>query len=236
MKYLLEYNQFNISENTDIKRYEIGSKLSDSDKSSVYKTMKDAYKVNHRPYDIIENEMGNDKFIWLENSTDYMVTSDITNRKLRWFITLPDGKIAHPTELYPNIKKSEIDHVQNALEYFQNLSNFRYNRVEKKLKETGDVEPVINSIETALKNGFTFKREFSSDDIGQKNPNVRLYKNSLGSGMFFTIPEYHINRGETYVNLNEDDLINHRTGNLNKWLHFELSEIDWERFYNENKI
>ena len=45
--------------------------------------------------------MGNERFVWKGNAEDYMVVSDITGRKVRWYVTMPDGKIAHPTELIP---------------------------------------------------------------------------------------------------------------------------------------
>jgi hypothetical protein len=225
---IFNYRTFILNED---KRFEVGGKLSDTEKKEVYKTLKDAYKVNKRPYTIEEDSNGRERLVWLENPTDYMVTSDITNRKLRWFIELPDGRTCHPTELYFNIKKAEMDMVQSNIEYHSNQAKIRYETVYEALKKSNEINSVVDSIKTAIKYGFELKKIFNSDDIGQNNPNVILSKKDpfdSNKNMIFTVPEYHINRGETYMTLNEDDVLkfknNERTQD-NKWLHYTYSEM-----------
>lgn len=88
-------------------RFEAGKKLSDEEKKEVLSTLKDAYKVNGVPYHIEETAGGKEKRVY-EPSADSYVVSDITNRPLRYYITLPDGRVAHPTEVYPNISDNEV--------------------------------------------------------------------------------------------------------------------------------
>ena len=88
-------------------RFEIGKKLSDEEKKEVLSTLKDAYKVNGVPYHIEETAGGKEKRVY-EPTLDSYVVSDITNRPLRYYITLPDGRVAHPTEVYPNISDNEV--------------------------------------------------------------------------------------------------------------------------------
>ena len=88
-------------------RFEAGKKLSDEEKKEVLSTLKDAYKVNGVPYHIEETAGGKEKRVY-EPTADSYVMSDITNRPLRYYITLPDGRVAHPTEVYPNISDNEV--------------------------------------------------------------------------------------------------------------------------------
>lgn len=88
-------------------RFETGKKLSDEEKKEVLSTLKDAYKVNGVPYHIEETAGGKEKRVY-EPTADSYVVSDITNRPLRYYITLPDGRVAHPTEVYPNISDNEV--------------------------------------------------------------------------------------------------------------------------------
>jgi len=88
-------------------RFEAGKKLIDEEKKEVLSTLKDAYKVNGVPYHIEETAGGKEKRVY-ESTADSYVVSDITNRPLRYYITLPDGRVAHPTEVYPNISDNEV--------------------------------------------------------------------------------------------------------------------------------
>lgn len=88
-------------------RFEAGKKLSDEEKKEVLSTLKDAYKVIGVSYHIEETAGGKEKRVY-EPTADSYVVSDITNRPLRYYITLPDGRLAHPTEVYPNISDNEV--------------------------------------------------------------------------------------------------------------------------------
>ena len=102
---ITEHNKFSLKSKPV--RFEAGKKLSDEEKKEVLSTLKDAYKVNGVPYHIEETAGGKEKRVY-EPTADSYVVSDITNRPLRYYITLPDGRVAHPTEVYPNISDNEV--------------------------------------------------------------------------------------------------------------------------------
>lgn len=102
---IVEHKKFSVKSKPV--RFEIGKKLSDEEKKEVLSTLKDAYKVNGVPYHIEETAGGKEKRVY-EPTFDSYVVSDITNRPLRYYITLPDGRVAHPTEIYPNISDNEV--------------------------------------------------------------------------------------------------------------------------------
>jgi DNA polymerase III sliding clamp (beta) subunit (PCNA family)/ribosomal protein L39E len=211
-------------------RFEAGSKLTEEEKKEIYRELKDSYKVNQRPY-----TEENDKIVWLDDASDYMTKSDITGRLLRWYIYLPDGRIAHPTEVFgASISVSEIDRVQKNIEYHERQADLRYNELVKILKEKNEIGKVVEGINLAIENGAKLKKQFDSNDIGQKNAFVRLIFNN---GIDRSVPEYLINKGDTYLGIDEQELIRIRVEGLkNKYLNHILSEIDWERFYNEFNI
>ncbi|WP_337806827.1 DNA cytosine methyltransferase [Prevotella pectinovora] len=103
--HIVEHEKFSVKSKPV--RFEIGKKLSDEEKKEVLSTLKDAYKVNGVPYHIEETAGGKEKRVY-EPTLDSYVVSDITNRPLRYYITLPDGRVAHPTEVYPNISDNEV--------------------------------------------------------------------------------------------------------------------------------
>jgi len=211
-------------------RFEAGSKLTEEEKKEIYRELKDSYKVNQRPY-----TEENDKIVWLDDASDYMTKSDITGRLLRWYIYLPDGRIAHPTEVFgASISVSEIDRVQKNIEYHERQADLRYNELVKLLKEKNEIGKVVEGINLAIENGAKLKKQFDSNDIGQKNAFVRLIFNN---GIDRSVPEYLINKGDTYLGIDKQELIRIRVEGLkNKYLNHILSEIDWERFYNEFNI
>lgn len=107
LKPFADYSKVKFSLKSKPVRFEAGKKLSDEEKKEVLSTLKDAYKVNGVPYHIEETAGGKEKRVY-EPTADSYVMSDITNRPLRYYITLPDGRVAHPTEVYPNISDNEV--------------------------------------------------------------------------------------------------------------------------------
>jgi N12 class adenine-specific DNA methylase len=91
-------------------RFEAGKRLTRGEKDEVLKSLGDSYKDLRAPK--IEkgvNARGETIFGY-EYNPDYMLVSDVTGRHIRYYVNLPDGRIAHPTELFPNLTKTEIDH------------------------------------------------------------------------------------------------------------------------------
>ena len=88
-------------------RFEAGRRLTKEEKKEVLNTLRDAFKENGVPYHIEESDFGKERRVYEPTSVDW-VKSDITGRPLRYYITLPDGRVAHPTELFPNISAREV--------------------------------------------------------------------------------------------------------------------------------
>lgn len=88
-------------------RFEAGRRLTKEEKEEVLNTLRDAFKENGVPYHIEESDFGKERRVYEPTSEDW-VKSDITGRRLRYYITLPDGRVAHPTELFPNISGRDI--------------------------------------------------------------------------------------------------------------------------------
>ena len=107
LKPFADYAKVKFSLKSKQVRFEAGKKLSDEEKKEVLSTLKDAYKVNGVPYHIEETAGGKEKRVY-EPTADSYVVSDFTNRPLRYYITMPDGRVAHPTEVYPNISDNEV--------------------------------------------------------------------------------------------------------------------------------
>lgn len=152
---IVEHEKFSVKSKPV--RFEIGKKLSDEEKKEVLSTLKDAYKVNGVPYHIEETAGGKEKRVY-EPTFDSYVVSDITNRPLRYYITLPDGRVAHPTEIYPNISDNEVKSSatkQGLLddEEFGGTSYvaFNANQIKSADNNNGDFSADNNDIRFSLK-------------------------------------------------------------------------------------
>ena len=90
-------------------RFEAGKALTKEQRKQVLGTLVDVYKANHLQKEVVGvGRDGNE--IWrYPHSPDLFVKSDITGAMVRYYVRMPDGKIAHPTELFPDYKQSDID-------------------------------------------------------------------------------------------------------------------------------
>jgi hypothetical protein len=97
------------SGNVKPNRFDIGYSLSKEQKKAVIKTLVDVYKAKNAPREQkgFDNN-GNERYGY-EYSPDLFEKSDITGAMVRYYVTLPDGKIAHPTEIFEGYTKTEID-------------------------------------------------------------------------------------------------------------------------------
>ncbi len=90
-------------------RFEEGKKLSKEQKTEVLKSIGDSYKDLGAPKVSKGVDREGEEIVGYVYNPDYMYKSDITGRNIRHYIMLPDGRKAHPTELFPNIKQSDVD-------------------------------------------------------------------------------------------------------------------------------
>ena len=154
-------------------RFEAGKKLSDEEKKEVLSTLKDAYKVNGVPYHIEETAGGKEKKVY-EPTADSYVVSDITNRPLRYYITLPDGRVAHPTEVYPNISDNEVKSSATKQGLLDNEADHIVSTAIGNMKDIADNTKAIEVL-TELQN-----LPHDTRDVGYGMNNAQSYNYKTG--------------------------------------------------------
>jgi hypothetical protein len=92
-------------------RFEAGKKLTPEQKKQVLQSVRDVYRDNGLKRDELKgyHPQSGDPYYGYPVRPDLFIRSDVTGAKVRHYVVLPDGTKAHPTELFPNIKQSEID-------------------------------------------------------------------------------------------------------------------------------
>ncbi|MBQ1762758.1 MAG: hypothetical protein IIZ92_07650, partial [Aquincola sp.] len=91
------------------RRYEAGKALSKAARAAVLKTLTDTYKVKDAPRELKGMDADGNERYGYAHSPDLFEKSDITGAPIRYFVTLPDGRKAHPSELFPDYTQSQID-------------------------------------------------------------------------------------------------------------------------------
>lgn len=90
-------------------RGEVGASLTKAQRKSVLKTLVDVYRQKNAPREMKGVDTnGNERYGYV-HSPDLFEKSDITGAMVRYYVTLPDGRIAHPTELFADYTQSDID-------------------------------------------------------------------------------------------------------------------------------
>lgn len=90
-------------------RFDAGKTLSPEQRKQVLKTLVDVYKAAglDKEFKGVDGQ-GNERWGY-PYTPDLFVKSDITGAMVRYYVTLPDKRIAHPTELFPNYTDSDIE-------------------------------------------------------------------------------------------------------------------------------
>lgn len=126
-------------ENVKPVHFEAGRQLTEAEKKEVLRSLGDSYKDLRAP----KIEKGVNAFgeliVGYEYNPAYMHTSDITGHPIRYYIKLPDGRIAHPTELFPNLSKTEIDQHAMAREAEDALRESRNRSREQRIASPDNV-------------------------------------------------------------------------------------------------
>uniref|UniRef100_UPI003D0C51C7 LPD23 domain-containing protein n=1 Tax=Ramlibacter sp. TaxID=1917967 RepID=UPI003D0C51C7 len=90
-------------------RFEAGRALSKEQRKAVLKTLTDVYKSKGAPREQKGiGRDGNERYGYV-HSPDLFEKSDITGAMVRYYVKLPDGRIAHPSELFPDYTQADID-------------------------------------------------------------------------------------------------------------------------------
>lgn len=88
-------------------RFEAGKKLTKENRKEVLASINDVYEGIEKVSKGLDNR---GEEIWgYDHRPDLFVKSDITGKMLRHYVTLPDGRVAHPTELFPSITQAQVD-------------------------------------------------------------------------------------------------------------------------------
>lgn len=171
---ITEYTKFSLK-NTKPVRFEVGKSLSEEEKKEVLATLKDAYKENNVSFHVEENANGKERRVYEPTAEDY-VKSDITGRSLRYYITLPDGRIAHPTEVYPNISNNEVE---TSLKKRDVLGVEVNDLIDGNVKKLKDSASDINKATVILTQLQDLEHETTDVGYGLDNPQSYNYKTGL---------------------------------------------------------
>lgn len=90
-------------------RWEVGSKLSRQEREQLLSTAHDVYRDNNVKK-VLKGLDSRDEEIWgWPYEPDLFIKSDLTGHPCRFYITLPDGRKAHPSELFPEKSRAQWD-------------------------------------------------------------------------------------------------------------------------------
>jgi hypothetical protein len=91
------------------KRFDIGRSLTKEEKRKTLDTLVDQYKINGLQKEFM-GEDGRGREIWrYPHRPDLFEKSHITGMPVRYHVRLPDGRVAHPTELFEGYTQKHID-------------------------------------------------------------------------------------------------------------------------------
>ena len=90
-------------------RFAIGKSLTKEQRKQVLDSLVDVYKSKGAEREFKgQDSNGNDRYGYVY-SPELFEKSDITGAIVRYYVTLPDGRIAHPTELFPDVSASDVE-------------------------------------------------------------------------------------------------------------------------------
>ena len=154
-------------------RFETGKKLTKEQRQKVLESMGDVYKDAKLPKDELKAEVHGDPVYGYPYTPDLFIKSDITGKMIRHYITLPDGRIAHPSELFPDITPAVINRYISEAEFKARQTKLEeeYYR-EARLKRIASPDDPIGVKNAANKNYHETGRKidgsyFSENDKGQ---------------------------------------------------------------------
>lgn len=92
-----------------VERGSVGAALTKEQKKSVLKTLVDVYKTKGAEKESKGLDRNGNERMGYAYQPELFEKSEITGAMVRYYVTLPDGRIAHPTELFPEYTQSDID-------------------------------------------------------------------------------------------------------------------------------
>jgi len=93
----------------EAERYAAGRALTKEQRKQVLDSLVDVYKAKGAPREMKGiGRDGNERYGYV-HSPELFEKSDITGAMVRYYVTLPDGRRAHPTELFPDYTQADVD-------------------------------------------------------------------------------------------------------------------------------
>lgn len=96
---------------TPVDRFEIGKSLTKEQRKSVIATLVDVYKSKGAPRESKGQGRDGNERSGYAYSPELFEKSDITGAMVRYYVTLPDGRMAHPSELFPDYTQNDRSEV-----------------------------------------------------------------------------------------------------------------------------
>lgn len=195
----------NVDGSSKQKRFDVGKKLTKEERAAILKTARDVYRENNIDKEERTDSRGEPYFAY-PYSPEYFIKSDITGKSIRYYVTLPDGRIAHPTELFPNYTEGKVEELirqseaqeakkkddikfeylspehlfeteEEAYNFWSNLSRKPYMiPMEKRMTIKSDSKYAIVPIIAYNQNKDVF------NSLGFSDKNAELYNADLGAG------------------------------------------------------
>ena len=86
-----------------------GKVLNKDQRRAVLETLVDVYKQKNAAREMKGVDRGGNERYGFVYSPDLFEKSDITGAMVRYYVTLPDGRKAHPSELFPSMTASDVE-------------------------------------------------------------------------------------------------------------------------------
>jgi hypothetical protein len=124
---------------TEHKRFNAGADLTPLQRRSVLGTLVDTYKAKgaEREMKGLDNN-GNERYGYVY-SPELFERSDVTGAMLRYYVVLPDGRRAHPTEVFPHLTPDDVDRMAAEQEA----------REQKSVEYENAIKPFFNDYDAA---------------------------------------------------------------------------------------
>jgi len=126
----------------ETERFEAGRSLTKEQRREVLASLVDVYKAKGADREMKGvDQNGNERYGYV-HSPDLFEKSDITGSMVRYYVTLPDGRKAHPTELFPDVSASDVERMALEQEEKRNKAE-AYRRALKPVYSDFDAARLI---------------------------------------------------------------------------------------------
>jgi hypothetical protein len=182
--------------NNDDIRYESGGKIENQVNelknlpyNSLLRHIQDSYKELGAEVGVKGHTTDGEPIIgYLPYQYEYMYTSALTNKKIRFFIELEDGTLIHPSEINPKFSVSEQKRLEQTADQFYRNGIENYENAIENLKKNQELDLVKESLEKALNNGFEIENQYDGNDYFKNNGSSILVNPK--NGIRLTISKY----------------------------------------------